>query len=413
MGGHCHPCADACWAPAWAQDQPPPRGAERLGREGAGHRPALHDRDRQPAGQRCRRRRAGTRRQRRRCHGGGAVRAEPGRAAVVGHRRRRVHALLGCEGEAAHQLRRARDRAGGGRAGPVSASRTARRWRSRRRSPAADRSACQGRWRCSSWRTGCTAGCPGPSWSTPAAELAEQGFEISPRLAGGIADSAAKLRAVPGDAGLLPGRGRGAAPGGHAAAQSGLRGDACARSPPRAARRSTAAGSATRSSRPCATRRSTRAMLTREDLAGYRAVLREPVCRPYRAYEVCGMGPPSSGGVAVLQILGLLEHFDMAGLGPIGGRDAGAARGLQARLRRPQPLPRRQRLRPRAGQGAARPGLPDGAGAADPAGRIDGQGCRRQPALARGRSCWRRTRARSCPAPASSSSSMPTATRCR
>ena len=37
------------------------------------------------------------------------------------------------------------------------------------------------------------------------------------------------------------------------------------------------------------------------------------------------MGPPSSGGVAVLQILGLLEHFDMAGLGP-------TADGFQALL---------------------------------------------------------------------------------
>jgi gamma-glutamyltranspeptidase/glutathione hydrolase len=57
-------------------------------------------------------------------------------------------------------------------------------------------------------------------------------------------------------------------------------------------------------------------LMTREDLAAYRVALRDPVCRRYRAVLVCGMGPPSSGGVAVLQILGLLEHFDMAGLGP-------------------------------------------------------------------------------------------------
>jgi gamma-glutamyltranspeptidase/glutathione hydrolase len=57
-------------------------------------------------------------------------------------------------------------------------------------------------------------------------------------------------------------------------------------------------------------------LLTAEDLAGYRVVIREPVCAPYRAYEVCGMGPPSSGGVAVAQILGLLAHLDMKALGP-------------------------------------------------------------------------------------------------
>ena len=65
--------------------------------------------------------------------------------------------------------------------------------------------------------------------------------------------------------------------------------------------------------------------MTVDDLARYRVLLREPVCRPYRAFEVCGMGPPSSGGVAVLQILGLLEHFDMAGMGP-------TADGFQALL---------------------------------------------------------------------------------
>ena len=55
--------------------------------------------------------------------------------------------------------------------------------------------------------------------------------------------------------------------------------------------------------------------LSLDDLAAYRPVLREPVCRPYRRFTVCGMGPPSSGGIAVLQILGLLEHFDLAALG--------------------------------------------------------------------------------------------------
>ncbi|MEL6878441.1 MAG: gamma-glutamyltransferase, partial [Pseudomonadota bacterium] len=46
------------------------------------------------------------------------------------------------------------------------------------------------------------------------------------------------------------------------------------------------------------------------------AKLRDPVCARYRAYKVCGMGPPSSGGVAVAQMLGQLERFDIAALGP-------------------------------------------------------------------------------------------------
>jgi gamma-glutamyltranspeptidase/glutathione hydrolase len=52
--------------------------------------------------------------------------------------------------------------------------------------------------------------------------------------------------------------------------------------------------------------------LTTADLAAYRAKEREPVCAPYRVWRVCGMGPPSSGGVTLSEILGLLENFDMA-----------------------------------------------------------------------------------------------------
>lgn len=51
--------------------------------------------------------------------------------------------------------------------------------------------------------------------------------------------------------------------------------------------------------------------LTTTDIANYRALERPPVCGLYRAYRLCGMGPPSSGGVAVLEILGLLQPFDL------------------------------------------------------------------------------------------------------
>jgi gamma-glutamyltranspeptidase/glutathione hydrolase len=55
--------------------------------------------------------------------------------------------------------------------------------------------------------------------------------------------------------------------------------------------------------------------ITLADLAGYRAKLRAPVCHAYRVYEVCGMGPPTSGGLTVGQILGMLTHFDVGALG--------------------------------------------------------------------------------------------------
>jgi gamma-glutamyltranspeptidase / glutathione hydrolase len=47
------------------------------------------------------------------------------------------------------------------------------------------------------------------------------------------------------------------------------------------------------------------------DLAAYRATERDPVCFGYRANRICGMGPPSSGGFAIAQILRLLEPFDL------------------------------------------------------------------------------------------------------
>lgn len=48
------------------------------------------------------------------------------------------------------------------------------------------------------------------------------------------------------------------------------------------------------------------------DLAAYKPVKREALCGPYRIWIVCGMPPPSSGGIAILQMLGLLEPFDLA-----------------------------------------------------------------------------------------------------
>jgi gamma-glutamyltranspeptidase/glutathione hydrolase len=55
--------------------------------------------------------------------------------------------------------------------------------------------------------------------------------------------------------------------------------------------------------------------LTLADLAGYRVKERAPVCAGYRGFNVCGMGPPSSGGIAVAQVLKLIEPFDL-GQGP-------------------------------------------------------------------------------------------------
>ncbi len=55
--------------------------------------------------------------------------------------------------------------------------------------------------------------------------------------------------------------------------------------------------------------------MTLADLETYTAEKLDPVCGPYRAYQICSMPPPSSGGVTLLQILALLEPFDIAGAG--------------------------------------------------------------------------------------------------
>jgi gamma-glutamyltranspeptidase/glutathione hydrolase len=56
--------------------------------------------------------------------------------------------------------------------------------------------------------------------------------------------------------------------------------------------------------------------ITVEDIAGYRAKERKPVCGPYRAYRICGMPSPSSGGITVLQMLTMLERFEMDKIDP-------------------------------------------------------------------------------------------------
>lgn len=56
-------------------------------------------------------------------------------------------------------------------------------------------------------------------------------------------------------------------------------------------------------------------VITKQDVASYRAVERAAVCSAYREYKLCGVGPPSSGATTVFQILGMLERFDLKALG--------------------------------------------------------------------------------------------------
>lgn len=72
-------------------------------------------------------------------------------------------------------------------------------------------------------------------------------------------------------------------------------------------------------------------LLGGEDMTVYAVKERAPVCVSYRGFEVCGMGPPSSGAIAIGQILGMVEHFPLRGLGaedPVAWRVIGDATRL-------------------------------------------------------------------------------------
>jgi gamma-glutamyltranspeptidase / glutathione hydrolase len=72
--------------------------------------------------------------------------------------------------------------------------------------------------------------------------------------------------------------------------------------------------------------------LTLSDLAGYQVKIREPICTDYyaahSAYKICGMPPPSSGAIAVGQILGILANTNAATLPPVAGMSGAAGSAI-------------------------------------------------------------------------------------
>jgi Gamma-glutamyltransferase len=77
-------------------------------------------------------------------------------------------------------------------------------------------------------------------------------------------------------------------------------------------------------------------LISKEDLAAYKAVERTPMSGDYRGYQVYSMPAPSSGGIHIVQILNILENFDMQKYG-FGSADAMQvmADAEEIRLRRP------------------------------------------------------------------------------
>src|SRR6478752_2425176 len=146
----------------------------------------------------------------------------------------------------------------------------------------------------------------------PAVTLADDGFDISPRLATAIADAAQKLKVDPdASAYFLNTDGSPKASGTRLNNPAYSKTLGIIASDPQSfytgdiARDIVAAAADTSGGR-------TPSLMTLQDLSGYTAKKREPLCTPYRGKEICGMPPPSSGGIAVAATLGVLEHFPMA-----------------------------------------------------------------------------------------------------
>jgi gamma-glutamyltranspeptidase/glutathione hydrolase len=57
--------------------------------------------------------------------------------------------------------------------------------------------------------------------------------------------------------------------------------------------------------------------LNGDDLKNYQAVERKVVCGPYRSWKICGMAPPSSGGITLISMLGILQNFPLSQLDEI------------------------------------------------------------------------------------------------
>lgn len=144
----------------------------------------------------------------------------------------------------------------------------------------------------------------------PAITLAEKGFVVSPRMADSIAGDADRLqRFGPTAAYFLPG-------GTPLAAGDTVQNPAYADT----LRQIAALGTDAFYTGPIAadivttvrTAAGNPGVLSTLDLALYDVVARDPVCVIYRVYEVCGMGPPSSGALTVGQILGMLNNHDIS-----------------------------------------------------------------------------------------------------
>ena len=150
----------------------------------------------------------------------------------------------------------------------------------------------------------------------PAIKLAEQGFVVTPYLADCVADLATDLAADPGLARLF-------LPAG-APLQAGaklVQSDYAATLRTIGREGASALYQGALGSALVDLMQQRDGLITAQDLAQYRIVEREAVCGSYRGYEILGPPPPASAGVHIVQMLNILEHYDIGGMG-FGSPDA-------------------------------------------------------------------------------------------
>ena len=221
-------------------------------------------------------------------------------------------------------------------------------------------------------------------WATlfePAIEVAEQGFPVSPRLHQLLAQNS-ELRAAPAAAAYFYDANLNPWPIGHV-----LRNPAQARVLRLLATQGSQAfyqGELAQAMVDAVRNHPVPGDLGLKDLATYTARTHDPLCAPYRQYRLCGPPPPSSGPLAVMQMLGMLAHTPVAALAPDSpaavhylaetGRLAFADRNRYVAdpafvpvpvmgMLNPQYLARRAELiNPDRSMGHAEPGIPPGAG---------------------------------------------------
>jgi gamma-glutamyltranspeptidase / glutathione hydrolase len=149
----------------------------------------------------------------------------------------------------------------------------------------------------------------------PAIKIARDGFAVSPRLSGMLSNAQSLIDKFPAaKTAMADADGKPFASGAiYKSASYAATLEKIARQGPKAFYRGTHAQAIVDAVQ---TSPVSPATLTLEDLRGYKVAQRAPLCGSYRSYKICSMGPPSSGAIANVQALKLLEAYDLKAMGP-------------------------------------------------------------------------------------------------